>query len=374
MTDKPIAIKYSGSWTDYSGYGEANRNIIYALHKVGVELTTEKVSFVRDQSDYGEAYEVCQRLENKSIDYKIKIIHLTPDHYLKHLEAGKYHIGHLFWETDKILDAWVWMCNRLDEIWTGSETAKKALIHSGVRIPIWVFPQPIIIDKNIYNSFVTPNHKGFLFYSIFEWTERKNPKALLQAFWQEFTEEDNVSLLLKVFRDDFRHQNHKVIKDQIKKWKEEIILKQFPRVLYHNELFSKQDLYRVHATGDCFVSAHRGEGWGRPQMEAMMLGKPVITTNYGGIHEYLNDTVAYLTTYQMQPVIAEDDRPFYTKDQNWAEVDILDLRAKMRMVFEDKEKAKKVGLLASKFIKERFNPELVGNMMKERLEAISQNL
>ncbi len=42
-------------------------------------------------------------------------------------------------------------------------------------------------------------------------------------------------------------------------------------------------------TFDCFVSAHRGEGWGVPQMEAMLMGKPIISTSCGGIHEHLKD-------------------------------------------------------------------------------------
>lgn len=37
----------------------------------------------------------------------------------------------------------------------------------------------------------------------------------------------------------------------------------------------------------------RGEGWGRPQMEAMALARPLITTDWSGPTAYINDRVAF---------------------------------------------------------------------------------
>jgi hypothetical protein len=85
-------IKYIGSWADYSGYGEANRNIIHALYLAGINITTEKMEFVNDKPVYGEGFKIALRQENAQLPYDIKIIHLTPNLYLKHLEPLKYHI------------------------------------------------------------------------------------------------------------------------------------------------------------------------------------------------------------------------------------------------------------------------------------------
>jgi glycosyltransferase involved in cell wall biosynthesis len=40
---------------------------------------------------------------------------------------------------------------------------------------------------------------------------------------------------------------------------------------------------RFYKAGDAVVLPTRGEGWGRPQVEAMAMGLPVISTNWSGI-------------------------------------------------------------------------------------------
>jgi glycosyltransferase involved in cell wall biosynthesis len=130
------------------------------------------------------------------------------------------------------------------------------------------------------------------------------------------------------------------------------------------------DIERLHLTGDCFVSTHRGEGWGRPQMEAMKMAKPVISTNCGGIHEYLDEKLAFLCKFKPEPVIPDKLSENYQDGQNWAEIDIEDLKMKMRFVFENQEKAKFIGVQAQKHIAENFNLVKVGQLMKKRLEEI----
>lgn len=43
------------------------------------------------------------------------------------------------------------------------------------------------------------------------------------------------------------------------------------------------DFPRFYKAGDAFVLPTRGEGWGRPHVEAMSMGLPVISTNWSGI-------------------------------------------------------------------------------------------
>ena len=37
----------------------------------------------------------------------------------------------------------------------------------------------------------------------------------------------------------------------------------------------------------------RGEGWGRPQIEAMAMGLPVISTNWSGVAAFLTERNGY---------------------------------------------------------------------------------
>lgn len=50
---------------------------------------------------------------------------------------------------------------------------------------------------------------------------------------------------------------------------------------------------RYYASVDAFVLPSRGEGWGRPHVEAMSMGLPIIATNWSGTTEYLDESVGY---------------------------------------------------------------------------------
>lgn len=370
-------VKYTGSWGDYSGMGEANRNAIAALVEAGVEVQTEKTSYVKDKTDYGKTFRLCEKLVNNDIDYLFKIIHITPDVLIPTLEPLKYHIAHFFWETDRISSRWVWNLNLMNEVWTGSETTKEVLMMSGVKAPIYIFPQAIdnTIKPEKIKEFKIVHHQGFLFYSIFEWIERKNPKALLKAYWQEFENEENVSLFLKTYRRNFTSQKtftsteKNEIKKDIGEWKKEVDQKHFPRVFLCSDLLAKHSILKIHRTGDCFVSAHRGEGWGIPQAEAMTFANPVISTGYNGIHDWVNNDLMFLLKYKMIPVFNMQSN-YYENDQKWADISISELMEKMRFVFDNQKKAREIGRKGRTFANNVFSYKSVGESMRNRLEKI----
>ena len=373
--EQKVAVKYLGCISDWTGYGEANRVFIKALVEGGVDVTIEKVTYTNVTAEYGLLHKLALDLEARPLVYDIKIVHVPSDNYLKHLEPTKYHIGHLFWETDSMSKPWVWNCNLMDEIWTGAYVHKENFLKAGVKVPIYVFPQPV--ETNILSQapFTLDGHKGFLFYSIFQWIERKNPKVLLSAYWKEFQNEENVSLLLKVYGFDFGGEQRNKIRKDILDWKHELNLPFYPRVFLQLELLSSDDIWRLHNTGDCFVSAHRGEGWGRPQEEALVVGNPVISTNFGGIHEWLEDEKnAFLVKWNPGKVYNMEFAPWYENSQGWAEVDEEDLRKRMRFVFDNRDKAKAVGLKGQEFVKDRFSFKAVGELMKNRLIDIQKQI
>jgi glycosyltransferase involved in cell wall biosynthesis len=375
MTIESVSCKYCGPFGDYTGYGEANRNAIRALYEAGVKVTTERVSYTTQEFAYGKAYEIASKQEGTDIPYDIKIIHVPSDGYLKFLEPNKYHIGHLFWETDSLSKTWVWNCNLVDEIWTGGEWHKENFRRAGVKVPIYVFPQAIDTDPTLYKPFVIPESKGFLFYSIFQWIERKNPRALLEAYWREFENEENVTLLIKSYGMNLTGEEFQRIKSDIKRWKAEIGLSKYPRTLLLTRMLTRDDIMRLHITGDCFVSTHRGEGWGIPQVEAMSIGNPIISTSLGGVHEMLtNNENALLTNYTWNNVKNMDFAPWYSSNQRWADVDLKDLRQKMRWVFQNPVKVKEIGMAAQKLVKDKLSYKVVGKMMSDRLFEIQKLL
>jgi len=369
-----MKVKYTGPAKDYSGYGEANRHDIGALTAAGVEVTTQIPVYCPELSDYGKLGDLAVALENRQLGYRIKILHTTPNVYGQFFETEKYIIGRAFWETDKIPLDFALPLQNVDEIWTGSKFNEQAMKNAGVTKPIYIIPEAI--DASVgpadFEPYIAPNKGDFKFYSIFEWTERKAPLALLEAFWREFEGVKGVSLTLKTYQIGFGADKRQPIDTQIRKLKSRLGLKSYAPVYLYRQLMDRHQVYRFHNSFDCFVSAHRGEGWGIPQMEAMLLEKPIISTNLGGIHEYLTHTKdAYLTKFTMVPVDnGAYNSQWYTPDQHWAEVDKKDLQAGMRWVFENKAAAKKMGKAGRATVKAKFDLPVVGMMMKKRLQII----
>lgn len=371
-------VRYTGPALDYSGYGEANRHDIAALLAAGVNVTVEMTKHCLELGEYGKIGQIIKDLAVPYVtDYKIKILHTTPNIYGQFIEPGKYHIGRVFWETDQLPEQFANGCKMVDEIWTGSEYNKQAIIKAGITsVPIYIIPEVIQPPKDRPEPFKSElrQNKSFVFYSIFEWTERKNPHALLEAYWREFQNNENVALVIKTYLDNFMPSKKREIDTDIQDLKKRLSLPHYPDVYLYRRMLNRDQMYRFHRQFDCFVSAHRGEGWGIPQAEAMAMGKPVISTNCGGIHEYIAD-VANLIPYKLVPLSGNNrNKQWYCDNQNWAEVDINELRNAMRWAVDHPIEAQELGERGAEFIERNFSPDIVGAKMRDRLEQIQKTL
>jgi glycosyltransferase involved in cell wall biosynthesis len=373
-----MRVKYVGPAKDYSGYGEAVRHDIAALNLAGIDISTEIPVYTLDASDYGKLGQIALNAENKEIGYKVKILHTTPNVYRSYMEPEKYHIGRAFWETDKVPLDFAGNLNEVDEIWTGSKYNEQAIRNAGVhKPPIYIIPEAIddTLDIKQIQPYITENKDEYTFYSIFEWTERKNPKGLLEAYWRAFTTKDKVRLVIKTYVDNFKQEKKDEIKQGIKKLKLKLGLTEYAPVYLFTELMSRNQIYRFHKTGDCFVSLHRGEGWGIPQMEAMLMERPIISTNCGGIHEYLtHEKDALLVNWTAKPVENTRNQHWYTPDQHWADADVKQASELMRWVFDNKKKAQEIGKNARQTVIKNFGLQAVGQKMRKRLLEIVDSL
>jgi glycosyltransferase involved in cell wall biosynthesis len=365
-------IKYCGPAHDYSGYGEAVRHDIGALHSVNIPLITEIPRFCLELSDYGKWGKVAGDAVNNVGEYKAKILHLTPNMFVHKKEEGKINIARVFWETSKLSYDFAQGCKEVDEIWTGSKFNEDAIRASGVDVPIKIIPEAIdMVDRESIEPFEITYKDDYKFYSIFEWTTRKNPKALLEAFWLEFENTEGVSLSIKTFLDNFTFEKQKHILDEIQSVKNRLGLKKYAPIYIFNGLLNRNQMYKFHQTFDCFVSTHRGEGWGIPQMEALIMGKPVISTNLGGIHEWLVDKAdAFLLPYTLIPVNNSRSPEWYTNDQQWGDVKVDDIRKALRFVFDNQKEAESVGNNGRQIVEGLFNLEKVGGLMRVRLDEL----
>jgi glycosyltransferase involved in cell wall biosynthesis len=371
-----VGVKYIGPVFDGSGYAEAARNYVLSIYRKGYPIQLSPITFEKTRPDLGEEGEILRGLVNNNVNYDKVIVHSTPDlwHHWTRFEQNKYIIGYTVWETSKIHPIWTEACNRAREVWVPCDWNIQVFRDSGVSVPLHKIPHAIDVpDLSTVPDFnlegIGPN--DFVFYSIFQWQERKNPYGLLSAYTAAFSGRDDVVLVLKTYRHDHGGDRDQIIK-LIKDFRQFMNLDHYPKMFLVVENMSSDAIMALHKRGDCFVLLQRSEGWGLPHFEAAACGKPVITPAYGGQVDFLKEDNSYLVDYTLTPVGGMTWSPYYRGDQYWCEPDLKGAIEAMRHVYDHREEAKEKGQRARQFVGENFTWDKIGDMVVERLIQLDQ--
>lgn len=361
-------------WCGNSGYGEASRGYVLALHKMGVPITASPISFEEIRPVNEKYGGTLASLINKPIDYNIVITHATPHHFGPHKEVGKTNIGYTVWETTKLPPDWVEMMNKTDKILTSCSWNADVYKESGVNVPVGVVPHGIEMAEfdgiKPYNIKAI-NDDTFVFYDIFQFMERKNPTSLVRAYWHAFQNNENVALVLKTYRTNHSEKDKAMIRETMKRLKKVTPMPNpHAKVYMILDLLSRNEILGLHTRGNCFASLDRGEGFGLNGFTAGACGTPIIITGFGGALEYAKPDNSYLVNYTLQPVFGMLWGPWYTGDQLWAASDIHQASQLMKKVYENKEEAKQKGANLKKYIAENFTWERVAQKMVKEIEIL----
>lgn len=329
---------------DNSGYGTANKHTLHALISAGFDVTTEVMSTPMSRQEFSkdaDLREAVKRVSRKPA--QINIVQLIPNLWHYGFQKNSRNIGYLFWESDKICDEWIDIINNgmCAEVWVPCKSNYDALINSGVKKPIYVVPQYTKIDLMDKESarvlLPIPNNEAYRFYSIFQWTQRKNPESLFNAYLNEFSNKDNVMLVVKTYGPS-PFSDRRWIKEAILDMKEKS--GSTAPIYLFGELMTPEEINAIHAQCDCYVYSGRSEGWNIPLLEGMAYKKQVITTKTGGIADWITDDSAYIIPHKLIPIDASGQAwgRFYQSDppQHWGDVNVKDVQNVMRKAYNEK--------------------------------------
>ncbi|XP_034704134.1 uncharacterized protein LOC117928349, partial [Vitis riparia] len=295
-----------------------------------------------------------------------------------------YTIGRTMFETDRLNPEHVRRCNQMDFVWVPTEFHVSTFVKSGVE------PSKVVkIVQPIDVSFFDPlKHKPFdlasmgklvlgraksreefVLLSVFKWEYRKGWDVLLRAYLKEFSMTDGVALYLLTnpYHSDGDFGN------KIVEFVEDCGIEKPPKtwapIYVIDTHIAQVDLPRAYAAADAFVLPSRGEGWGRPLVEAMAMSLPVIATNWSGPTEYLTDENSYpLPVDRMSEVMEGAFRGHL-----WAEPGVDQLGVLMRHVVSNPEEARGKGRKARKDMISRFSPEIVAGIVTHHIQHILGN-
>ncbi|XVF82723.1 hypothetical protein PTKIN_Ptkin16aG0072100 [Pterospermum kingtungense] len=286
-------------------------------------------------------------------------------------------------ETDRLNAQHVKRCNRMNSVWVPTEFHVSTFVKSGVDpAKVAKIVQPIdvkffdpsnykpldIVSKGnlVLGSKIVAKSKKFVFLSIFKWEFRKGWDVLLKAYLKEFNKDDGVVLYLLTNP----YHSSKDFDNKIVRFVEDTNLEKpvngWAPVYVIDTHIAQTDLPRLYKAADAFVLPSRGEGWGRPIVEAMAMSLPVITTNWSGPTEYLTGENSYPLPVERMSKVMEG--PF--KGHLWAEPSVNKLQALMRHVTSNVEEAKAKGRQARKDMIKRFTPEIVAEIISGHIKNI----
>ncbi|GJD12570.1 hypothetical protein Gasu2_66450 [Galdieria sulphuraria] len=299
-------------------------------------------------------------------------------------ETAKYRVGRTVFETDRLPDEWAEHCNNeVDEVWVPTQFNVKTFSGSGVKPDmLQVLPQTVD-TKTFSDPSITPRPRppeclesDFIFLSVFRWGGRKGTEFLLEAFLREFSPDDSTCLVVLTATHKMK-TNATYYHGLIHQFANDLGITSAirPRIAVLEPSLSNQDMPGLYAMADAFVLASRGEGWGRPYTEAMMMNVPVIATNWSAHTEFITPETGYLIEVEKLDLFpSEDEEMMNYWGHLLARPSTCHLRQLMRYVKDNPEDARKKAVNAKQMISTRFNQDAVTNTILQHLKRIKAKL
>ena len=399
---KPVLV-FQAPVATRSGYGERSRDLVralIALDKYDIKIINTRwgstpMNALTDQDD-----DIISRLLMQQLTQQPEIFMqvTVPNEFQK---LGKFNIGVTAGIETTLCDAsWIEGCNRMDLVLASSEHAKKVfesteyqridqntkqnLGNLKLTTPVEVLFEGIRLDKfkkeytneaNIENLFKGIKEE-FCFLFVGHWLpgsfgeDRKNVSGLIKTFYESFKNKQNApALVLKTSGGALSVMDRIEMINRINQIKDSVDSKILPNVYLAYGDFTEEemnDLYN-HPKVKAHVSFTKGEGYGRPLIEAALTGKPIIASNWSGHVDFLNTETSILLNGTLTKVHKSAAwKGVINEDSEWFTVDYNQASAFLKDVFKNYKTYTEKSRKTYHHIKTNFSFDA----MKEKLGAV----
>lgn len=306
-----------------SGYGERSRDLVralIALDKYNIKIVGTRWGGTPLNALTAADQDITSRLLTQPLTQQPDIyIQITVPNEFQ--AVGKYNIGITAGIETTVCDpAWIEGCNKMDLILVSSEHAKSVFLNSQyekrdqntnaslgmlrLEKPIEVLFEGIRLDTftKEYNKepkieeLFSKIKEDFCYLFVGHWLpgaygeDRKNVGVLIKLFYEAFKNKTNApALILKTSGGMLSVTDSNIIKQKIEQIQQTMDTKILPNVyLAYGDFTDAEmnDLYN-HPKVKAHVSFTKGEGFGRPLMEAALTNKPIIASKWSGHLDFL---------------------------------------------------------------------------------------
>lgn len=367
--DVPLGVNLVGHIRGDFGLGESCRLVAGALQETGIPFSVFNIS---KNGAAGETNTQWANRERNDLPYGVNIIHLNPDELAKDIWKlrpselkDRYNIAFWLWELEDFPEEWSYVFRLFDEIWTPAEFISNAL-RKVTALPVYTMPYGLVTPKTDPSCgrgyFGLPEDKFLVLisYDGLSVSARKNPEGAIRAFAKAFSpSEHGVGLVIKA-----THESGRAL-DRLRS-----LLAGYPNVFILTESYSREKFNSLIRCVDAYVSLHRAEGFGLVMAEAMLLGTPVIATNWSANTEFMNGDTACMVDGPL--VELEKDYLPYRAGYRWAAPDEEQAAVWMRKLYEDSGFRISLAEKAKAHLEKVYSQKRAAERMARRLQEIEQ--
>lgn len=360
----PLGIVWRSPLFDPSGYADEGRAFVKALALNDRPVRAEEIHWSDKQCtlEKTDAALLNALTRAERPPHAVTITDCIPT-LVEPDRSAALNILRTTFETDRLPEGWLERLTAFDEVWVISQQNYRSFRRSGYP-PERMRVVPSCYDETLYHPdgprLALPDEvRGrFVFLSVFDWQLRKGWDILLRAYAEEFSSGESVGLLLKITR------SHGHTLPAVRAQAEEVLadlgqsLVHRPDILFWDQALSAREMAALYRSASAFVLPSRGEGWGRPYMEAMACGLPTIGTRHLGSADFMTDENSFLVDASSVavPEMAAREIPPY-RGHRWFEPDLMGLRRAMRHVFTHEDSRRQRAARAATQIPVRFGLE-----------------
>jgi glycosyltransferase involved in cell wall biosynthesis len=355
------------------GVGEAGRTMAATLGALGeeVELVTETGTSSRQRhvEPASSSATAPRAAAGPAAGLDVNLVAVNADRLPAVLDRlggsftrGRHTIGMWAWEVEHFPDQFAAAAALVDEVWAISRHAADAIARK-VDVPVHSVPPPVVDrapSPRSRRELGLPDGFVFLFcFDYFSVAARKNPVGLVEAFRRAFAPGEGPRLVVKSIN------GHRMLAD-LERVHHAAVGR--PDIEVVDRYLDAADQRALIASCDAYVSLHRAEGFGYTMAEAMLAGRPVIATCYSGNLEFMDEANSFLVGYEPAAIPERCDP--YPAGSTWAEPDLDEAAALMRLVVDDPARARAVGERARDDIRRFHSPEARVPLVAARLAAV----
>ena len=359
----PLGVNLAGYLDATAGVGEAARHVETALRAAGVAVAPLVLSSDMPREP---GLVVCEEPVHPITIACVNPAGMTGarDEAPEAFE-DRHVIGLWWWEVGSLPQRWLRAFDLVDEVWAGSRFVADVLaaispvpvVH--VALPVPEPPAAPIGRAELELA------DGFLFGFVYDYASvagRKNPLGLIDAFRRAFAADvPDVGLVLKTLGagEPASSGEHLEVLEAAA---------EDQRITVINRTMAAAEKNALIRELDCYVSLHRSEGFGLTLAEAMLLGTPLIATDYGGSRDFVGAFNALLVDHR--PVAIGPGHEPYPAGAEWAEPDLDHAAARMREAYEQRDALRTRAARARTDVLGRHAPQVAGRAMADRLARV----